>query len=208
MLPLIGSTLLIGNKQMRLTKILMLAGLAIAPALVALPALAQQAAPAQQPVPTQRAAPFADPALKPNPANIPFVLEADIPWTGTVGKLQQYKILGDANKPGPYIVLMKWWPGAYSRPHFHEKLRYITVISGTWWVSSSTHYDPNKTYPLPAGTLVRDEPNTVHWDGAKDGPVVLQISGEGPAPNIGVDEDGNRLPPRAPNAAAASGEPK
>jgi quercetin dioxygenase-like cupin family protein len=181
---------------MRFTKFLMLAGLAIAPALVGIPTLAQQVAP------------VADPALKPNPANIPFVLEADIPWTGNVGKLQQYKILGDPNKPGPYIVLMKWWPGAYSRPHLHEKLRYITVISGTWWVSSSTHYDPTKTYPLPAGTLVRDEPNTVHWDGAKDGPVVLQITGDGPAPNIGVDEDGNRLPPRAPNPAPASGEPK
>ena len=54
----------------------------------------------------------------------------------------------------------------------------------------------HKTYPLPAGTIARDVANTVHWDGAKDEPVVLEIVGEGPAPNIHVDETGKPLPPR------------
>jgi len=149
----------------------------------------------------QTPAPAADKSLMPDPSHVPFILADDIPWTGTAGRQQQYKVLGDPAKAGPYILLMKWYPGAYSRPHYHEKTRYITVISGVWWVSSSNHYDPAKTYPLPAGTVVRDEAMTVHWDGAKDAPVVLQIVGDGPVTNVNVGEDGKPLPPRAPGAA-------
>jgi quercetin dioxygenase-like cupin family protein len=141
-------------------------------------------------------------AFLPDPKSIPFTLLENIPWTGTVGRLQQYKIYGDANQPGPYAVLMKWYPGAFSRPHLHEKTRYITVIQGNWWVSSSAVYDIEKTYPMPAGSVIRNEANQIHWDGAKGAPVVLLISGDGPAPSISVDEKGNRLPPRQPAANA------
>ena len=170
---------------MRVANVLTLTSLAVASALAAVPAAAQ---------------PAADKAFLPDPTHIPFILSENIPWTGTVGRQQQYRVMGDPTKPGPYILLMKWYPGAFSRPHFHEKVRYITVLSGTWWVSSSNHYDPAQTYPLPAGTVVRDEPGTVHWDGARDAPVILQISGDGPATNINVDEQGKPLPPRAPGA--------
>jgi hypothetical protein len=136
-------------------------------------------------------------AFLPDPASIPFTLPADIPWTGNPARSQQYKVMGDPAKPGPYILLLKWNPGAFSRPHIHEKTRYIAVISGTWWVSSSTQFDPAKTYPIPAGSLVRNEANLVHWDGARDAPVILQISGEGPVSTINVDEQGKPLP-RAP----------
>ena len=162
--------------------------------------LAALAAPLLIPTLAWAQGPAADKALLPDPSHIPFTAFDNLAWTGTVGRQQQFKVMGDPAKPGPYILLMKWYPGAYSKPHFHEKVRYVTVISGTWWVSSSNHYDPAKTYPLPAGTIARDEANTVHWDGAKDGVVILQISGDGPVTNINVDEDGKPLPPRAPGA--------
>lgn len=134
-------------------------------------------------------------AFFPDPTHIPIVLPENIPWEGRVGHEQHYNVMGDPKKEGPYIQILKWWPGNFSRPHFHEKQRYIAVLSGTWWVSSSTHFDPDKTYPLHAGTLVQDNVNTVHWDGAKSstGPVVLEIVGDGPAPNINVDENGKPL---------------
>ena len=105
---------------------------------------------------------------------------------------------------GWYDILLKWYPNHFSKPHFHPNVRYITVLSGHWWVCSSNVYDPSKTYPLGPGTIARDEANTVHWDGAKDEPVVLEIVGEGPAPNINVDETGKPLPPRAGGQAQAS----
>ena len=139
----------------------------------------------------------------PDPAHVPFVLSDNIPWEGDASRgEQQYKIFGDPRKPGWYGVLLKWYPGHYSKPHFHPNVRYITVLSGHWWVSSSNVYDPTKTYPLPPGTIARDEANTVHWDGAKDETVVLEIVGEGPAPNVYVDADGKPLPPRPAQPAA------
>jgi quercetin dioxygenase-like cupin family protein len=132
-------------------------------------------------------------AFYPDPTHIPFFRPDTIPWTGQAGKEQQYNIYGDPRKAGPYAMLLKWFPGSYSKPHFHGMPRYIVVVSGTWWVSSSTKFDPTKTYPLGPGSVVSDVVNTVHWDGAKDGPVVLMIVGEGPVPNVNVDENGKPL---------------
>ena len=54
------------------------------------------------------------------------------------------------------------------------------MISGTWWVSSSDVYDLKTLYPMPAGTFVTDIANTVHWDGARDAPAILELVGMGP----------------------------
>ena len=115
----------------------------------------------------------------PDPTHIPIVFGKDIKWKRGEG---ESLLFGDPNKPGIYGVLIKWLPGHNSRPHFHSTDRYIYVVSGTWWVSSSTTYDKDKMYPVPAGSFVTDIANTVHWDGAKEstGPCVLMLVGEGP----------------------------
>ena len=68
-----------------------------------------------------------------------------------------------------------------SHPHFHPNDRFITVISGTWWVGTGTKFDPDGTVPLPPGSFVRHFGKEVHYDGAKDEDVILEIVGEGPA---------------------------
>jgi quercetin dioxygenase-like cupin family protein len=115
----------------------------------------------------------------PDPTHIPIVFGKDIKWKNGEG---ESRLFGDPNKPGIYGVLIKWLPGHNSRPHFHSTDRYIYVVSGTWWVSSSTTYDKSKMYPVPAGSFVTDIANTVHWDGAKEstGPCILLLVGEGP----------------------------
>lgn len=143
-----------------------------------------------------RYAPF-----RPQAPGIKFTLPENIPWTGTPGRSQQYRIIGDPSKPGLYVMLIKWWPNQFSRPHIHAKPRYFTVISGTWWMSSSPVYDPEKTYPMPAGTTVVHEANAVHWDGAKSEPAILMVAGEGPATTISVDAQGR------PETAAATPPP-
>jgi len=116
----------------------------------------------------------------PDPGHIPMIFGKDIPWKGETGE-HSAALFGDPNKPGIYGVLIKWDPGHNSKPHFHSTDRYIYVVSGTWWVSSSTHYDPSKMYPIPAGTYVTDIKDTIHWDGAKaeTGPCILMLVGEG-----------------------------
>jgi quercetin dioxygenase-like cupin family protein len=78
-------------------------------------------------------------------------------------------------------MLVKWKPGHMSRPHSHPKDRFITVVSGTWWVGSGGAFDPERTVPMPAGSFVTHFGNQVHYDGAKNEEAVLQIVGEGPA---------------------------
>ena len=144
------------------------------------------------------------PGPVPNPANIPFIPPDKLmAMFGGKGE-QQIKLFGDPSKPGMYGVLIKWDPGKGSRPHFHDQDRFIYVVSGTWWVSSSNHYDPKTTYPMPAGSFVTDLANTVHWDGARAGgpPAILELVGMGPVKTIQVDENGKPLPPRQPATAA------
>ena len=140
------------------------------------------------------------PGPVPDPSHIPFVPPSKIKWEGNPQGEQHFALFGDPNKPGIYGQLLKWNPGAGSRPHFHDQDRFIYVISGTWWVSSSTHYDPRLTYPMPAGSYVEDVANAVHWDGARAGgpPAVLELVGMGPVKTIQVDENGKPLPPRQP----------
>jgi hypothetical protein len=131
----------------------------------------------------------------PDPSHIPMVFGKDIPWKGKEGE-HSAALFGDSSKPGIYGVLIKWDPGHNSQPHFHSTDRYAYVVSGTWWVSSSTHYDPSKMYPIPAGTFVTDLKNTIHWDGARaeTGPCVLMLVGEGPMVST-------RYVPKDPTAA-------
>jgi len=134
----------------------------------------------------------------PDPSHIPFVLPKDINWTGDPARQQTAVLYGDQGKPGPYGLLIKWAPGAFSRPHFHDQNRQIYVVSGTWWVSSSTVYDERNTYPFHAGTFATDVANTVHWDGARTGekePAIILLTGMGPVTTIQVGEDGKPLTP-------------
>lgn len=117
----------------------------------------------------------------PDPGHIAFTPADKIPWKCNDQSGQcSASLFGDSSKPGIYGVLIKWMPNHFSRPHFHTTDRYIYVVSGTWWVSSSETFDPANTYPMRAGSFVTDIANTVHWDGAKDEPAVLELVGTGP----------------------------
>lgn len=118
-----------------------------------------------------------------NPAAVVFKLPDQIQWKGDTARgVEQAVMVGDPSKPGLYVVFTKWKAGNhFSHPHFHPNDRFITVVSGTWWVGTGTKYDPDSTVPMPAGTFVTHYGKQVHYDGAKDVDAVLMIVGEGPA---------------------------
>ena len=129
----------------------------------------------------------------PDPSHVPVVLPKDIKCKGTEGSQQVCVLFGDPDKAGLYGVIYKWWPGHFSKPHFHDQDRFAYVLSGTWWVSTSNVYDERTTYPVHAGSVSIDVKNTVHWDGARKGekePAVLELVGMGPVKTIQVDENG------------------
>ncbi len=122
-----------------------------------------------------------------NPKAITIQLPNEIQWRKGNGS-EQAILAGDPSKPGIYVVLQKWLAHNNSRPHFHPNDRYITVISGTWWVNTGGKYDPDGMKPVPAGSYVKHTGGEIHYDGAKDGDTVLEIVGEGPATSTPAEE--------------------
>ena len=116
-----------------------------------------------------------------DPATTAYLRPNQIHWKHDPIGADTAILEGDPSKPGMYIVLVKWAPHHMSRPHWHPHDRFITVLSGTWWVGTGTKFDPERTIPMPAGSFVTDFAKHVHYDGAKDEEVTLQIVGEGPA---------------------------
>jgi quercetin dioxygenase-like cupin family protein len=120
-------------------------------------------------------------AATPDPKVLAYQLPDKIQWTGNPGGAQQAIMAGDPTKPGLYVVLTKWTPHHMSRPHFHPNDRFIYVISGTWYVGTGSKYAPDSTTPIPAGSFVTHYGKQIHYDGAKDEEVTLEIVGMGPA---------------------------
>lgn len=92
-------------------------------------------------------------------------------------------LIGDPSKEGIYVIQITFPPGAGSRPHYHSTARHITVLKGTWWVSSgpeSAVYNPDNMKPVVQGTFIYQPPNGHHYDMAKDEEVTVQIMGMGP----------------------------
>jgi hypothetical protein len=92
-------------------------------------------------------------------------------------------LYGGLDQPGPYLVLMKWYPGYMSAPHTYVTDRLSLVLSGTWWVNSGADFDPDNTVPVPAGGFVRRVAHTPHYDGVKKDakePAVIGIFGIAP----------------------------
>src|SRR5438128_9619487 len=106
-----------------------------------------------------------------NPAALAYKSPDQLKWrdpTGAAG-INQAVLVGDPEKPGLYVVMNRFKPGNFSRPHFHPNDRFITVIKGTWWVATGNKFDPNLTAPIPTGSCGTPLAKQVHRDGAKVG---------------------------------------
>ena len=122
-----------------------------------------------------------------NPKAIKITLPSDIKWTKTP-QSERAVLYGDPSKPGYYAELVKWLPHNNSHPHYHQNDRFIQVLSGTWWVQTGAKYDPAGFKPIPVGSFVVHTGKEIHYDGAKDEPCLLLISGQGPDTSINAEE--------------------
>jgi hypothetical protein len=146
-------------------------GLLLAPLLAALPA-AFITAPAHAIDPAQTQVQLPD----------QYVWKPALP-SAPPQSVETVAVFGATDKPGPYVVLIKWYPGFMSAPHTYVTDRLCFVISGTWWVNSGEAFEPEATVPVPAGGFVRRVAHTPHYDGVKKGgkePAIIGIFGEAP----------------------------
>jgi hypothetical protein len=93
------------------------------------------------------------------------------------------KLYGDFDKPGPYLVMMKWNPGWFSAPHTYATDRIQVVVFGTWFVNSGNEFQPQDAVPVGPGGYVKRAARTPHYDGVpanQPDPAVIAIFGMGP----------------------------
>jgi hypothetical protein len=123
-----------------------------------------------------------------NPSDTQVILPDAIKWSGWINGFPPHSgematLYGGLDRPGPYLVLMKWYPGYMSAPHTYATDRLSLVLSGTWWVNSGADFDPDNTVPVPAGGFVRRIARTPHYDGVKkeaNEPAIIGLFGIAP----------------------------
>lgn len=98
------------------------------------------------------------------------------------GRPQIAVLYGDPSKPEFFVLRMKFPAGFKVEPHTHpEGVRTLTVLSGTLYFGFGETFDEAKVTAYPPGTFFTELPTTPHFVWAKDGDVVVQVSGIGPS---------------------------
>ncbi len=118
------------------------------------------------------------------PADMPYEADPDIPELGYV------VLSGNPEEAGIYVIRLKIPPGLdLFPPHYHDKDRFITVISGTWAFGRGDAGKCEDTIPLTVGAYVMHPKGAVHFDGScSEKPVEVQIIGQGPVETTWIDE--------------------
>src|SRR5690348_5045361 len=74
---------------------------------------------------------------------------ADIHWQDIPdGRGAQIATLaGDPDKPGLYVIRVKFPPYIMDLPHWHPNTRYVTVLQGTWYSGTGIVFDLKRAVP-------------------------------------------------------------
>ena len=117
------------------------------------------------------------------------IMPEEIDWPESDGQsITAVVLAGDPEQEGFYLLRAKFPPGVMSPPHYHASARHVTVISGTWHTGTGPEFDRDNMIPLQPGSYMMHPARAVHYDGSKDGEVIVEIKGIGPAPTILVDQ--------------------
>ena len=119
-----------------------------------------------------------------DPRSITIVPFDKLDFKGQPGAPQIATVFGDSTKPGLYGIVIKWPPHTFSRPHSHPNDRYVTVLSGTWWINTGAKFNSDTMMPMKPGAFVIHHAGEIHYDGTMDEPAMIYIVGMGPAPSI------------------------
>jgi hypothetical protein len=129
-----------------------------------------------------------------NPSETIIRLPDDIVWEKPpdvpAQSVERAVLVGSETESGHYLVLMKWYPGFMSAPHFYRTDRLCVVVSGVWWCNSGPDFDPERAAPASAGSFVMRVAGSPHYDGARPDaaePAVIAVTGIGPVDQTWID---------------------
>jgi len=110
-------------------------------------------------------------------------LPSEIVFKGPLeGPPQTVVLFGDPSKPGLFVSRVRFSPGWKDPPHWHpDPARTVVVLSGTFYFGPGDTWDETNMKAYPAGTFYSEPPKAPHFTWAKDGEVIIQITGIGPS---------------------------
>lgn len=98
-------------------------------------------------------------------------------------------LYGDPAKAGLFVSRTKFPAGTKVPPHYHPDVaRTVVVLSGTLYFALGERWDESKMEARPAGTFFSEAPKQPHYAWAKDGEVVLQVTGIGPSGTVNIEQ--------------------
>jgi quercetin dioxygenase-like cupin family protein len=98
------------------------------------------------------------------------------------GPPQTVVVFGDPTKPGVFVSRVKFSAGWKDPPHWHpDEVRTAVVLSGTLYFGTGEEWDESKFKAYPAGTFYSEPSKAPHFTWAKDGEVIIQVTGVGPS---------------------------
>jgi quercetin dioxygenase-like cupin family protein len=92
---------------------------------------------------------------------------------------QRAQLFGDSSEGGTWIDRVKIPGGAHVLAHRHPQDEIVTVIEGTWYLGEGAKFDSAKLRGYPAGSFIVIPAGIPHFVAAKEGTVVVQLSGIG-----------------------------
>lgn len=98
-----------------------------------------------------------------------------------VGGQSAQVLYGDPTKPGLYTVLLRLEPRKRIMPLSHPDSRFVTVLSGTFYIGFGDKYDQGGLKALPPGGIYTEPAHANHFGETRDEPVLVAITGYGPS---------------------------
>jgi len=108
-------------------------------------------------------------------------------WEENDTGIQRKNVFSSPEGEGFYVYRVRFPAGGSTMPHFHSMDRHVTVVEGTWYAGGDASHDMSIATPISPGGYMIHPAGAVHFDGAVDGPVVVEIKGIGPVTTTEVE---------------------
>ena len=127
----------------------------------------------------------------------------DLKWTPIMKGCELAPVAGDSSAEGaPFVLRIRCADGVKIPPHWHPTDEHLTVLKGTFLVSTGESFDEAKLQTMNVGNFVTMPKEMRHFAMCK-GETIVQVHGEGPF-KVNWVNPSEVQPPDAPAAKPRS----